>query len=131
MENSFTDLSRYRLDRAKDDLQSARILIENNKIPQSINRSYYAIFHATRALCALDKFDSKKHSGIISHFNKNYIKTGIIDKEYSKILMAAQDYRNDSDYDDYFTVTEKEALEQIENAEKFINRIEKYISERT
>ncbi len=131
MENSFTDLSRYRLDRAKDDLQSARILIENNKIPQSINRSYYAIFHATRALCALDKFDSKKHSGIISHFNKNYIKTGIIDKEYSKILMAAQDYRNDSDYDDYFTVTEQEALEQIENAEKFINRIEKYISERT
>jgi len=131
MENSFTDLSRYRLDRAKDDLQSARILIENNKIPQSINRSYYAIFHATRALCTLDKFDSKKHSGIISHFNKNYIKTGIIDKEYSKILMAAQDYRNDSDYDDYFTVTEKEALEQIENAEKFINRIEKYISERT
>ncbi len=131
MENSFTDLSRYRLDRAKDDLQSARILIENNKIPQSINRSYYAIFHATRALCALDKFDSKKHSGIISHFNKNYIKTGIIDKEYSKILMAAQDYRNDSDYDDYFSVTEKEALEQIENAEKFINRIEKYISETT
>ncbi|MDQ3019979.1 MAG: hypothetical protein M3R36_05330 [Bacteroidota bacterium] len=32
------------------------------------------MFHSVRALFLFDKFDSKKHSGIISYFNKNYIK---------------------------------------------------------
>jgi uncharacterized protein (UPF0332 family) len=30
-----------------------------------------------RAVQALDGFDSKKHSGVISAFRKDYIKTGI------------------------------------------------------
>lgn len=41
------------------------------------NRSYYAIFHAARVVLALDGQDYKKHSGVISNFQKNYIKTGI------------------------------------------------------
>ncbi len=41
-----------------------------------------AIFHAVRALLALDKFDSQKHSGIISYFNQKFIKTGKIEVEF-------------------------------------------------
>ena len=44
-----------------------------------------------------EKFDSRKHSGIISHFNKRYIKEGIFDREYSKILMGAEKIRSKSD----------------------------------
>ena len=32
------------------------------------NRAYYSIFHAIRSVLALDGFDSKKHSGVISEF---------------------------------------------------------------
>lgn len=77
----------------------------------------------------MEKFDSKKHTGIIAHFNKNFIKPGKIEKEYSKILMDAQDFRNDSDYDDFFVVSRDEAEKQINNATKFIDRIETYIKE--
>lgn len=41
-------LSKHRLQRAKDDFESSKLLFENNKLAQSINRSYYSIFHATR-----------------------------------------------------------------------------------
>lgn len=56
-------LSKHRLQRAKDDLESAKLLFENKKLTQSINRSYYSIFHATRSLLAMEKFDSKNIPG--------------------------------------------------------------------
>ncbi len=97
-----SDLSRYRIEKAKADLSAAKLLLDNNHINQSLNRSYYAIFHATRALLAYDVFDSKKHTGIISFFNLHYIKPGEIDYEYFKILTKAEMIRHDSDYDDFF-----------------------------
>lgn len=120
-------LSKHRLQKAKDELESSRILFENNKLTQSINRSYYSIFHATRALLALEKFDSRKHTGIIGYFNKNFIKTGKIEKEYSRILMDAQDFRNDSDYDDFFVIAKEVVEKQLTEASDFIKRIESYI----
>jgi len=74
MENRILDLSKYRMGKAKDDLETSEIMFNNNKFSQSINRSYYAMFHAVRSLLALSKFDSRKHSGIISYFNQNFIK---------------------------------------------------------
>ena len=38
------------------------------------NRAYYAIFHAMRAVLALDGVDMKHHSGIISEFRKGISK---------------------------------------------------------
>lgn len=123
------DLSNHRLQRAKDDLEASQLLFDSHKLAQSINRSYYAIFHATRALLALESFDSRKHSGIIAFFNRHFVKTGKIEKEYSKILMDAQDFRNDSDYDDFFVVTKEEAAKQLEDAANFIKKIETHIIE--
>lgn len=124
LENS---LSNYRLSKAKADLNAAKVLLKNKLYSQSINRSYYSIFHAVRALLAFDKFDSKKHSGIISYFNEHYIKTDLIEKEYSVILMSAGRIRNESDYDDLFIATSEQAENQVRNAEKFLDKIKKFL----
>lgn len=97
MQHSIKNLVLYRLEKSKQDFESAKILIKKGKYAQSLNRSYYAIFHSTRALLALDKFDSRKHSGVISFFVKNYITTSIFKKEYSKIILGAEKLRNRSD----------------------------------
>lgn len=127
--NPMFQLSKYRIDKAKEDLRAAEILFENNLFSQSLNRSYYPIFHAVRAVFVYEKFDSRKHSGIISHFNKRYIKEGIFDKEYSKILMGAEKIRNKSDYNDFYIVSREDARNQIMGAEIFIDTMEKYIDE--
>ena len=121
-------LSNMRLLKAKKDLESAKLLLDNGLVTQSINRSYYSIFHSVRALLAYDRFDSKKHSGIIAYFNQNYIKSGKIDKKYSEILMYAWSTRDKSDYDDFYNSTKDEAEIHIKNAEDFINRIKEYIN---
>ena len=80
MESSLKALSQYRFETAVSDLKAAKLLYSSKEYRASVNRSYYAIFHALRAVLALDGFDSKKHSGIIAFFNANYVKNGIFDK---------------------------------------------------
>jgi len=127
MKDKSYNLSKYRLEKAREDLVSAKINFENKLYSQSINRSYYSIFHAVRALLAFDEFDSKKHSGIIAYFNQHYINDGKIDKKYSKILMESQEFRSDSDYMDFYIATREQAQKQIEDAEDFIAMLETYI----
>jgi len=129
MENRLSDLSKYRMEKAKEDLEASELMFKNGKFSQSINRSYYAIFHAVRALLALDKFDSQKHSGIISYFNQNYIKTGKIEVEFSKMLTAAFKIRSDSDYKDFYVVAQEDAELQLDNAKKFLKRMQEFLAQ--
>ncbi|WMM24206.1 HEPN domain-containing protein [Tissierella sp. MB52-C2] len=121
------DLSTYRLIKSKEDLEASELLYDNNLFSQSLNRSYYSIFHSVRALLVYERVDFSKHSAIISYFNKNYIRNNKIDKKYSKILMGAEKLRNKSDYNDFFIVTKEDTYQQIINAKDFIDTIQKYI----
>ena len=69
MEGSLKDLAKIRLERAEEMLASARKNFEIDELKTSLNRSYYAIFHAIRSVNCLEGFDSSKHSGVIAHFN--------------------------------------------------------------
>lgn len=80
MEGSVNDLSGYRFQRSCDDLNDAKLLLREKRYKSSVNRSYYSIFHALRAVTALDGFDSSKHSSVIAFFNRTYVKEGVFDK---------------------------------------------------
>lgn len=116
MDSMIVELAKYRIEKSKNDLEASKIMLENNLFSQSLNRSYYSIFHAVRSLLAFDQFDSKKHSGIIAYFNQNFINKGIFDKELSKILMGAERIRNKSDYNDFYIACKDDAEQQIKNA---------------
>ena len=120
-------LSKYRLEKAKEDLETAKINFDHDMLAQSVNRSYYAAFHALRALLAYDIFDSKRHSSILGYFNKNYIANGKIDQDYYRIIASAFDIRTKSDYQDFYIVAKDDAREQLLNVERFIKMIETYI----
>ena len=122
---------KYRLDMSKEQLKSSEILLEAGNYKDSISRSYYSMFTATRALLALECIDFSKHTGVISYFQKEYIKTGLIDKKYSKYLSQAFQIRNNSDYADFFIVSKKDAQEQSEKAKEFHSAIEEYINSKS
>ncbi len=130
MESSVKDLSRYRFDTARSDLKVAKILFDAKEFRASVNRSYYSIFHALRAVLALDGFDSSKHSGIIAYFNEHYVKTGVFEKSISKAVTTAFKLREKSDYQDFYIVSQEEAATQIEKAEQIIAVIEIYLNEK-
>ncbi|GBU21416.1 hypothetical protein R80B4_01305 [Fibrobacteres bacterium R8-0-B4] len=124
------DLARYRIYKAKTCLQGAEIEISNNLFENAANRSYYCIFNAMRAVLSLDQFDSKRHSGIISAFQKNYIKTGIFPVVFSNTIQNAFEVRNESDYNDFYIVSKEKVAAQVNNAKTFLAAVEKYVGER-
>lgn len=130
MEGSVKDLSKYRFESAEDDLGSAGVLLKEGRYKASVNRSYYAIFHALRSVTALDQYDSSKHSGIISHFNRYFVKEGIFDKKISKLIDTAYRLREKADYQDFVIISKKQAEEQLKKAEEIIEMIRPYLLEK-
>lgn len=122
-----SELMHYRLNMAKERLDSAKILLDNGHFKDSIGRSYYAIFTSIRALLAIDGVDFSKHTGVISYFQRNYIKTGTFDKKYSKYVSQAFQIRNNTDYADFFLVTQNDAQEQYERAVELNDVIKSYL----
>lgn len=127
MEGSIIQLSKYRFARANEMLRDAETLLEQGSFASSVNRSYYAIFHALRAVTVLDGFDSSKHSGVIAYINREYVKTGIFEKRLSKITDTSFRLREKADYDDFVIISFAAAEEQIAKAHEVINMIRAYL----
>ena len=102
------DYAKYRMERAREDLDAAHLLFDAGNYRIANNRAYYAIFHAMRAVLVFDNFDSSKHSGVIAEFRRRYIKEGIFPTEISKMIGSAFTIRNASDYDDMFITSKNE-----------------------
>lgn len=127
MEGSLKELAKYRMEWAKEMLEAAEGNLNIRQYKTSINRSYYAVFHAMRALNILKGFDSSKHSGVIAFFNREYLKTEILDKALSVIIKNSSFLREKSDYDDFFIASKKEAETQVSEARIFLEAAETYL----
>ena len=130
MECSVKELSKYRFETSLEDIEDAKIMYENGRYKNTLNRAYYSVFHAIKSVVVLDGFDSSKHSGVISYFNQNYVKTGIFTKEMSKIIRAASESREKADYHDFFIASKEEAEKQIERALEFQEQIRNFLIEK-
>ena len=130
MEGSIIELSKYRFETSIENLEDARIMFKHGRYKNALNRAYYAIFHAIRAVTALDGFDSSKHSGVIAFFNASYVKTEIFPKDLSRIIREASENREKADYLDFFIASKAEAKKQIDRAEEFTEAIRGFLTER-
>jgi len=124
---SRTNLAMYRMQKAKEILIEARDNLNQKHYGLSVNRSYYAMFTAARALLALKEVDSSKHSGVIALFNQHIVKVELFPKEISKFLPKAKGIREDADYGDFVEITEEDAQTQIRRAMQFVEEAKKTI----
>ena len=89
----------YRLEQAQTALDDARYLLDGKRSAQSIiNRSYYAMFYAAIALLQKIGKIPSKHAGVISLFDREFVKKGIFPKALSKDFHKAFELRQVSDY---------------------------------
>ena len=110
---------KYRLEQAEESLKDTILLLESGGSLRSIiNRSYYVMFYAILALIALKGTGRSKHKGVISVFDKEYVKNGIFPKEMSKVLHKAFHLRQETDYKEFIIITREETLEIKKQAEE-------------
>ena len=124
------DLSKYRLTKAEETLETAKRDMNAEDYASANNRAYYCIFHAMRAVIALDGEDYKKHSAVIARFTMNYLKTEILSREYGKLISNASLIRNRSDYEDFYICSIEDTQKLVEGAEDFLHSVNAYLRQK-
>lgn len=91
----------YRI-RARQALETARMLHEYGDQIAAANRAYFAVFDAMRAalteLSDIDPHLFKTHNGTIRAFELHFVKTGRLDRSVSRSLRKVEDLRLTADY---------------------------------
>ena len=129
-DNHMRDYSIRRLEKSADDLDTAQINYNAGKYNAAANRAYYSVYHAIRAVLALDDIERTKYSGNIGYFLEHYIATGIFDKLFSETIKNAETLRNEADYDDMKTTSAEDAQDVIDKAGSFYFTIKEHIEKR-
>ncbi|MFH1039286.1 MAG: HEPN domain-containing protein [PVC group bacterium] len=79
----------YRLERSRESLRAAEIMLENSMLTFSMNRVYYAMFYAVQALLVSRKVSFSKHGQVKAYFNREIVKTGIFPAEMGRLYNRA------------------------------------------
>ena len=122
-------LINYRLERARESLEEAKLLFDRGHTNTYVNRLYYACVYAVSALLLTKGFSSAKHSGIRSFFHQNFVKTGRLDKSLGQIYDKLYDNRQKSDYADLINFEAHEVNDWYDEAEKIVQKIQNLINE--
>ena len=123
------DFTRYRLNKAKETLETAKMIFNEGKdFSSANNRAYYAIFYAIRAVLAIEEIDFKRHKDVLAYFNKEYVNKEKFPKMIGRKISQAQRIREDSDYDDDYEPSFEKTEQQINTAQELIGLVEEYIN---
>ncbi|HAH22998.1 MAG TPA: hypothetical protein DCL77_04420 [Prolixibacteraceae bacterium] len=122
------DLIQYRLAEAKDTQTDVELLISHDRLRAAVNRIYYGMFYSLLALGLKYEFETSKHSQLIGWFNKMFIREGLIDSRYGKIITKAFNRRTKGDYDSYVEFDLKTVKEMYEDMKDFTDMIGRFIN---
>lgn len=122
------DIVAYRLRKANQLLHDVDVLIENELWNSTINRMYYACFHAVSALLIKNGIQVKTHMGVRQAFGLHFVKTGLISLEFGRVFSRIYDKRQSSDYDDFIEFTKEEVEKLYPQIKAFVMAVEKLVN---
>jgi uncharacterized protein (UPF0332 family) len=118
-----TEYIRYRLDKAQEVYQAARVLYDAQQWNSVVNRLYYACFYSASALLLHRHIPAKTHSGVIGKFSEEVVRTGELSTDDFRVYAKLLNWRAKGDYSDLYDF-DKEAIDSImEPTKRFIDRV--------
>lgn len=112
----------YRLERAREALEDARILAGASRWNACVNRLYYACFYAVSGLLLQQGLSSSKHTGVRGLFNLNFVRTGRFPKSLARTYNDLFAHRQEGDYIDFVNFEEAQVREWLGQAEAFLEQ---------
>ena len=101
------DYAKYRMEKSRETLEVAALLVQNGKWNSAVNRLYYAAYYAVSGLLVKSGIESKTHTGVKTQFLLHFVKTGKIEMSLGKLYADLFDWRQKGDYGDFFDFTEE------------------------
>lgn len=116
------------LAKAEVAVASAQALLERGDPDGAVNRAYYAMFDAARAVLTaiLGATEAgaaaRTHSGLIAAFGLHVVKPGRMPREYGRQINRALELRQLADYTGE-SIDMAEAAELVEQARRFVQAV--------
>ncbi|MBI5099899.1 MAG: HEPN domain-containing protein [Nitrospirae bacterium] len=126
MDEKTRELIKVRLEKAEEDIKTARELLSLKRYRAAVNRAYYSLFSITTAVLLTRKLERSKHSGIEAAFNQYFIRNKIIEVEYGKIFDYVRRKREECDYNAKIIIDKETAENVVKDSRKFIRRMKEY-----
>ena len=129
MNNNAELIEQLRLmtEKAYRSIKAAYRNIDEGDYDFASSRAYYAVLYAMEAVLLTKNRTFSKHAGVISAFNRDFVKSGIFPKDFSKSIARLFREREMGDYDFTLNISEEDAREDAGIAEKIVGSIEKYL----
>jgi uncharacterized protein (UPF0332 family) len=115
------------INKAEKFLSTAENALNNKDYDSCASRCYYAMFFTAEAALLTKNLTASSHKGVITLFGEHFVKTKIFERNLGKALSDAYDKRLVGDYGVGFTVTEQQALNLLETARDFIQKLKNYL----
>lgn len=130
-EEDFQSLVGYRMEQAKEALMDAEFLLDASRYRAAANRLYYACFYAVVAALLTKRLQYSKHSAVIAFFDREFISSGRLPREYSRTLHQAFNERQQDDYMPFVEMDADELKQLLWDVRTLVNGIAKYIADKS
>jgi len=122
------ELAKYRLERAFQTLEEAKLLFDSGYTNTYVNRLYYACFYAVSALLISQDKSTSKHGQLRAMLHKDYVKAGLLSKESGRHFDLLFQSRQTGDYVDNAAFNPEEVKDWLEKTRRFVEEIQKFLS---
>ena len=117
----------YWLQKAMQDLESARDNLKAVRLQNAVRDAYFACFHAFSAVLLKEGRSFRRHKEVRSALHRDYIKTKKIGIEWGKHYDWLFDNRQKADYRPLVQFDPEQVEEIIKKSEEFVSEMKNLI----
>ena len=108
----------------------SKVNLDHGFSSDSVNRSYYAMFHAATSVLLTLGIERKSHKALIGAFGEFVVRKGLLSEKYHNFFHKAFEAREDADYLSIPSETGKGAKIMLERAEDFVAACKAFVEGR-
>lgn len=120
--------ARYRMERAREALEEASLLLQAGHLNAYVNRLYYACFYAASALLVTQGISTSKHGHLRSLLHRDFVKTGQVPAELGKHFDRLFTSRQEGDYVDFVVFKSDEVAPWLKETVAFVDYLDGLIA---
>ena len=116
-------LVQYRLERAHEAIEEAKLLFGAGHLCTYVNRLYYACFYAMSALLLSRGLSTSKHTHLRALLHKEFIRPGTIPLEYGQLFDLLFNSRQKGDYSDLVVFQAGQVAGWLQQTQAFVEYV--------
>ena len=118
------------MERAREALKEADLLLRAGHLNAYVNRLYYACFYAVSALLVTRGISTSKHGHLRSLLHRDFVKTAVIPTELGRHFDRLFSTRQEGDYADFVVFKADEVRPWLNETMAFVDYIDDLIAEK-